>query len=82
MNEAIFLTGVLARLTASVIDAEEVPTMPPYMGMSKQPDAGHFEDGRCDVVQRAKVATSRKRNGSCYSKSIVACLNSQSHRIG
>ena len=40
MNEAIFLTGVLARLTpTSVSDAEEVPTMPPYIRMSKQPDA-------------------------------------------
>ena len=40
MNEAIFLTGIWARLTpTSVIDAEEVPTMPPYIRMSKQPDA-------------------------------------------
>ena len=39
MNEAIFLTGILARLTPTiVIDAEEVPTMPPYIRMSKQPD--------------------------------------------
>ena len=40
INEAIFHTGIWARLTpTSVIGAEEIPTMPPYIRMSKQPDA-------------------------------------------
>ena len=68
MNEAIFLTGILARLTpTSVIDAEEVPTMPPYIRMSKQPDAATLRRWavRCRSKGESRYISDEERELLC-----------------